>query len=83
MSFNLDPNKQAVELVFSRKNTKADHPVLLSNKIPVSTVLQHKHLGMILDTTRSFSAHTQAAIAKSRKAIGMLIFIPNTFLEVR
>ena len=75
MSSNPDPNKQAVEFKFSRKNTKAKHPVLLSNKTPVSTVLQYKYLGMILDTKLSFSAHIQAAIAKSRKAIGMLKFI--------
>ena len=49
--------------------------MLLFNKKPVSTVLQHKHLGMILDTKLSFSTHLQAAIVKSRKAIGMLKFI--------
>ena len=75
MSFNPDRNKQAVELIFSRKNTKTKHPVLLFNKTPVSAVLQHKHLGMILDSRLSFSAHIQAAIAKARKAIGMLKFM--------
>ena len=58
--FHPDPNKQAVELIFSRKNTKTKHPVLLLNKKPVSAVLQHKHLGMILDSKLSFSAHIQA-----------------------
>ena len=72
MSFNPDPNKQAVKLIFSRKSVKGNYPVLLFNRTPVSTVLQHKHLGMILDTKLSFSAHIQAAIAKSGKAIGML-----------
>ena len=75
MSFNPDRNIQAVELIFSRKNTKTKHPVLLFNKTPVSAVLQHKHLGMILDSRLSFSAHIQAAIAKARKAIGMLKFM--------
>ena len=75
MSFNPDGNKQAVELIFSRKNTKTKHLVLLFNKKPVSSVLQHKHLGMILDSKLSFSAHVQAAIAKVRKAIGMLKFM--------
>ena len=36
---------------------------------------QHKHLGVILDPKLSFSAHIQAAISKSRKAIGMLRFL--------
>ena len=75
MSFNPDPKKQAVEFLFSRKNTKPKHPVLLLNKTPVSAVLQHKHLGMILDSKLSFSAHIQTAIAKARKAIGMLKFM--------
>ena len=72
MSFNPDCNKQAVELICSRKNTRTKQPVLLFNKTPVSTVLQHKHLGMILDSKLSFSAHILAAIAKARKVIGML-----------
>ena len=36
---------------------------------------QHKHLGITLDSKLSFSAHIQATIAKSRKAIGMLKFM--------
>ena len=36
---------------------------------------QHKHLGATLDPKLSFSAHIQAAISKSRKAIGMLRFL--------
>ena len=51
---------------------KVDHPVILFNDVAVSTVDQQKHLGITLDSKLSFSAHIQAAIAKSRKAIGML-----------
>ena len=35
MSFNPDPQKQAVELLFSRKRHKIDHPDVLFNNIPV------------------------------------------------
>ena len=48
MSFNPDPRKQAVELVFSGKYVKVDHPVILFNDVAVSTVDQHKHLGITL-----------------------------------
>ena len=36
---------------------------------------EHKHLGIILDATLSFSAHIKAAISKTRKSIGMLRFL--------
>ena len=75
MSFNPDPRKQAVELIFSRKNVKTDHPVILFNDLPVMKVDEHKHLGIILDSKLSFSAHIHAAITKSRKGIGMLKFL--------
>ena len=35
MSFNPDPQKQAVKLSFSRKRSGKDHPVILFNNIPV------------------------------------------------
>ena len=48
MSFNPDPQKQAVELIFSRKKIKADHPELYFNNSPVMKVDEHKHLGIIV-----------------------------------
>ena len=75
MSFNPDPRKQAIELLFSSKNAKVDHSVIPFNDVPASTVDQHKHLGITLDAKLSSSAHVQAAIAKSRKSIGMLKFM--------
>ena len=47
MSFNPDPQKQAVELVLSRKRNGKNHPVILFNNIPVERVNGHKHLGII------------------------------------
>ena len=38
---------------------------------------EHKHLGIILDATLSFSAHIKAAISKTRKSIGMLRFLSS------
>ena len=75
MSFNPNPRKQAVELIFSKKTAKTDHPPGFFNDAPVMNIDQHKHLGVILDPKLSFSAHIQAAISKSRKAIGMLRFL--------
>ena len=36
------------------------------------TVEEHKHLGVVLDSKFSFSAHIKAAISKTRKGIGLL-----------
>ena len=72
MSFIPDPQKQTVELIFSRKRNELDHPVIHFNKIPVEKVNDHKHLGILLDPKLSFSAHIKTAISKSRKGIGLL-----------
>ena len=49
MSFNPDPQKQAVELILSRKRNELDHPAIHFNNIPVEKVNVHKHLGILLD----------------------------------
>ena len=77
LSFNPDPQKQAVGLLFSRKRDAGDHPVLCFNDVPVAKVNEHKHLGIILDTRLSFSAHVKSIISKTRKGIGMLKHLSN------
>ena len=77
MSFNPDPQKQAVELTFSRKKIEIKHPVILLNNIPVKKVVEHKHLGIIQDSKISFSAHIKSAISKTRKGIGLLKYLSN------
>ncbi len=77
MSFNPDPQKQAVELLFSKKRHAADHPVIIFNNIPVKKVNEHKHLGIVLDSKLSFSSHIKSAIAKTRRGIGLLKYLSN------
>ena len=45
MSFNPDPQKQAVELIFSMKRIEMNHPEIRFNKVD-----EHKHLGINLDS---------------------------------
>ena len=75
MSFNPDPQKQAVELLLSKKRHEIDHPVILFNNTPVKKVTEHKHLGIILDSKLSFSAHIKSAISKTRRGIGLLKYL--------
>ena len=82
MSFNPDPQKQAVELIFSRKRIEIDHPVVSFNDIPVKQVNEHKHLGIVLDSKLSFSAHIKSSISKTRKGIGLQGGVHN-MLRVR
>ena len=57
MSFNPDLNKQAQEVIFSRKMTKSSHPQVFFNDIPVSRVSFQKHLGIYLDEKLNFNHH--------------------------
>ena len=57
MRFNPDPNKQAQEMIFSRKNNKIDHPLLYFNQNLIKLSSTHKHLGMVLVTRLDFNLH--------------------------
>ena len=75
MSFNPHPQKQAIELLSSKKRHQADHPIILFNNMPVKRVGEHKHLGIILDSKLSFSSHIKSAISKTRRGIGLLKYL--------
>ena len=75
MSFKPDPQKQAVELIFCTKRIEMNHPEIRFNDIPVMKVDEHKHLGIILYSKLSFSAHIKAAISKARKGVGLLKYL--------
>ena len=84
MSFNPDPNKQAVEVCFSRKTTKTNSPPLVFNNVPVSSQNAHKHLGIILDKKLTFDHHLKEKILKANKGIALITrvrkFVPRDSL---
>ena len=55
LRFNPDPNKQAQEVMFSRKINKIDHPSLYFHQNLVKSSSTRKHLGMVLDTILDFN----------------------------
>ena len=72
MNFNPDPNKQAQEVVFSRKLQQKNHNPVYSNHNPVQQVLSQKHLRMYLDTKLNFQEHLNHVLSKVNKTIGLL-----------
>ena len=72
MSFNPDPKKQAVQVIFSHKVKPPNHPKIYFNNIEVLQVPEHKHLGLILDSKLSFSTHINEKIKIARKGIGVI-----------
>ena len=57
MSFDPDPNKQAQEVIFSRKTRKINHPPLTFSKSTVSQTTSQKHFVVIFDSSLSFDEH--------------------------
>ena len=54
MPFNADPQKQAVDVLFSRKNIAIDHPEICLDNILLVKANKYKHLGVILDSKLYF-----------------------------
>ena len=79
MRFNPDPNKQAQEVIVSRKINKSDYPPLYFNQNLVKSSSTQKHLGMVLDTKLDFNLHPKNVQSKVNKTIGLLPKLQNTF----
>ena len=77
MSFNPDPNKQAQEVIFSRKLNKLDHPSLNFNNTVVIQSTTHKHLGMILDTKLDFQEHLKVMVLRLNPVEHQFVMITN------
>ena len=77
MSFNPDPNKQAQEVIFSRKLQKSVYPPLHFNDITVTQSTTQKHFGMLLDVKLDFQGHLKNINSKVNKTIGLLRKLHN------
>ena len=67
--FNPDMTKQAVEVVFSHKRPPTTFDALTFNNIPVKTVTETQHLGMILDRKLNFEHHLEKKIGKANRGL--------------
>ena len=80
MSFNPDPNKQAQEVIFSRKLKKVCHPPLrfkIGFNNNFSQASSQKHLGLTLDNRLTFYKHLTRVSNKIGKTIGLLRKLQN------
>ena len=66
MSFNPDPTKQAVQVIFSRQAQAIVHPKIYFIEIEAKTVNEHKHLGLTLDAKLTFASHIDEKIKKAQ-----------------
>ena len=72
MSLNPDLNKQAKEVIFSRKLNKPSHPKIVFNSAPVVWTDWQKHLGMYLDKALNFNLYIKENMSKAMKGIGVI-----------
>ena len=79
MSFNPDLSKQAEEVIFSRKASMVDHPVVTFNNSPVARTPCQKHLGLYLGEKLNFSHHIKEEISKTCKGIRVIRKLHHVF----
>ena len=74
MQFNPDPNKQANEVIFSRKTSSNNlsHPPIKFNNNEISKCPHQKHLGIVLDSKLNFNAHVDQKIKKCNRIISLI-----------
>ena len=71
MSFNPDPSKQA-QVIFSHKNKKPRHPVLIFKNNKVIQTEYQKHFCLFLHEKSNFGEHFRYIASKVSTSIGLL-----------
>ena len=74
MQFNPYPNKQANEVIFSRKTSSNNlaHPPTKFNNNDISKCPHQKPLRIVLDSKLNFHAHVNQKIKKCNRIIGLI-----------
>ena len=76
-NFNPDLNKQAREVILSRKTKNLHHPHLVFNNTNITQSIYQKHLGIILYSKLTFENHINMVTTKINKTIGLLRKLQN------
>ena len=74
MQFNPDPNKQANEVIFSRKSVPQNlsHPPIKFNEKIITKYNPQKHLGIILNSNLNFNTNIDQNVKTCNKLIGLI-----------
>ena len=67
MLFNPDPNKQAVEIVFSKKHEKDNYPPMNFNGDNIQIAISLKHIDLVLDSKLDFNENINNKVNKRNK----------------
>ena len=76
MQFNLDPNKQESDAIFSRKLVSCYllHPPVQFNK-KITRCSHQKYFGVALDSNLNFNTHIYQKIKKCSKIMGLITLL--------
>ena len=84
MQFNPDPNKQANEVIFSKKLNGISYPPVKFNNNDIAKCSDQKPLGIVLDSMLNFESHVNQKIKKCNKLVGVIrrlsVHLPRTAL---
>ena len=80
MIFSPDLNKQAQEVIFSRKAKKLLPPCLSFNDIPLKNSISQKHLGLTLDVNLNFVEHIKNITQKVSGSIAKISTNPSKII---
>ena len=72
MQFNADKTE---EVIFSTKRDRPLHDPLTLGTDDIDRKMEHKHIGIVLDSKLSFQSHIREAILKARRGIGIIKYI--------
>ena len=79
MLLNPEPNKQSMEICFSKNRDNGNYPSLIFNDTKVELATSQKHLGLILDSRLDFNEHIDNTINKYNKIISIMKILLLTF----
>ena len=68
----LQYGKKTEEVIFSTKRYAPLHVPLQLGNFDIDRKLEHKHIGMVLDSKLNFQSHIREAILKASRGIGII-----------